>query len=386
MTLDGNSRSALMAILLVATLGFVGCSPLLEDSYGRSRGDSINGTGVFSGLIKARGHEVRAAVRLTDELRDWADVIVRFGAMPGPPPVDEANWYNNWLSSNFDNHLIYIPRDYDATHDYWSLAAEQLTTEASTRLRERIEQARDATQIKSPPGPSGLNPPKHASPQEWFEIESGKPSFVSKSLEGPWAEGVDPTAAAIPQHEVLKFDPKRTDLKTRLSGDQKPIASEWERPNGGKILVIGNGSFLLNAAIANPARRPLAHRVVEWVGLSEFDEGRTKNVAFVEGPFVMSKGSQEPSVFHLLTVPPFGWLAAQIFALALIACLAKAPRLGRPKNPEPSGADRPVAHPEALGALLYRTGQAGEARSILESYRRWRTNVASSASSSTKTP
>ena len=73
-------------------------------------------------------------------------------------------------------------------------------------------------------------------------------------------------------------------------------------------------------------------------------------------------------------------MVGQLFLLGLAGCLARAPRLGRARPEEPSGADRPVAHPEALGILLARTGQAREARAILESYRKWRTGPVSRGS------
>jgi hypothetical protein len=126
--------------------------------------------------------------------------------------------------------------------------------------------------------------------------------------------------------------------------------------------------------------------VVDWAGYSgqevEGDAGLTepKRVAFVEGAFVMAGEAQTPSVFMLLNVSPFGRVAAQLLVLGLVACLARAPRLGRARPEEPSGADRPVAHPEALGALLARTGQAREARVVLESYRRWRSKPSSRGS------
>ncbi|MBV8608874.1 MAG: hypothetical protein JO034_15625, partial [Singulisphaera sp.] len=79
-----------------------------------------------------------------------------------------------------------------------------------------------------------------------------------------------------------------------------------------------------------------------------------------------------PSVFELLRVAPFGWVAAQMLALGLAACMARAPRLGRPRPEAPTDEDRPAAHPEALGALLAKTRQAADARAILDTYRRWR--------------
>ena len=376
-----HRRLCVISVALFLAAGFSGCAPRLDERYGRSKGESLNGTGVFAGLVRTRGHEVRTALRLTDELSEWANVIVRLAPFPGTPHVEEADWYNAWLSSDPENRLIYIPRDYDATGDYWTLALSQLPPNAPARLRERIEEAKAETQIQAPLGGGIGTPPKTANVSEWFEVETGKPSFVSQKLGGPWADELDPAKVSISQHAVLKLDPKRPGRDTLLSGDDKPIAVEWNRPNGGKILVIGNASFLLNATIANKARRPLTERVVHWIGKSTYFDPFRKNVAFVEGSFVTSTGSAEPSVFHLLQVPPFGWIGAQILVLALIACLAKAPMLGRPKLAEPSGADRPVAHPEALGALLFRTRQAGEARTILEAYRKWRGNPPASPGS-----
>src|SRR5262245_38549861 len=87
---------------------------------------------------------------------------------------------------------------------------------------------------------------------------------------------------------------------------------------------------------------------VRWVG----DE--PLHVAFVEGRHLLSGPAVEPSVFSLLTIRPFGWVVAQLLVLGLVACLARAPRLGRPRPEPSSGEDRPAAHPEALGALLAR--------------------------------
>ena len=95
-------------------------------------------------------------------------------------------------------------------------------------------------------------------------------------------------------------------------------------------------------------------------------------VAFVEGSFVLDDPPAQPSVFGLLKVPPFGWLAAQLLVLGLAVCLARAPRLGRPRPDPPSGEDRPASHPEALGTLWERTGAADDARAALQAYRRWR--------------
>lgn len=66
-------------------LGVSGCGSDLDATYGKSRGTSLNGTSVLARMLRDSGHEVRTAIRLNDELADWAEGIVRFAPYPGPP-------------------------------------------------------------------------------------------------------------------------------------------------------------------------------------------------------------------------------------------------------------------------------------------------------------
>ena len=374
-----TTRRRLAWVLTLATLpAAAGCGGHLDPSYGRSRSTAVNGTALFADRLRAEGHEVRAAVRLTDELRDWADVVVRFAPEPGPPPKDEAAWYRTWLAREPGRRLLYVPRDYDATGEYWSRALDDLPEGATGRTRERISEARDEAEKWVSRLPTPVIDKKKDDPgRPLFEVKQGKPATVCKTLAGPWAKGLDPEKAAITRHETLK----KEGADVLLSGDDEPLAVAWEQDGGGRVLVADGGTFLLNLPALNPARRPLVDRAADWVGAGYDDEDgddpesletEPKRVAFVEGGFVSAEAMSTPSLFDLLQVPPFGRVAAQVLALALAACLALAPRLGRARPEPPSGADRPVAHPEALGSLLSRTGRAGEARAILDAYRHWR--------------
>jgi hypothetical protein len=82
-----------------------GCATGPDATYGRSRGESLNGTQTLAALFRAEGHEVRTARRLTSELDDWADTIVRFAPRPGPPEREEAAWYDDWLDHDRDRTL-----------------------------------------------------------------------------------------------------------------------------------------------------------------------------------------------------------------------------------------------------------------------------------------
>jgi hypothetical protein len=364
-------RGVALALLALGMLVLSGCSAGVETAYGRVRKASVNGTGILAELFRERGHTVRPAVRLTDELSDWSNVIVRFAPRPGPPDREEAAWYVNWMTAQDGRRVIYVPRDFDARADYWSQVVDGLPKGADPKPRERAEKLRDKAKDWAKHLPPESKTP--AEPLDWFAVEGAKTlPEVCRTLTGPWAAGVDPEAAALTRHATLKIEAETV----LLAADGLPLVIEWTRFNESRVLVVANGSFLLNATLLNRARRPLARRVVDWVGA---DPAR---VAFVEGSSVLKDPDEGRSIFGLLTVPPFGWIAAQMLALGLAACLARAPRLGRARPDPPSGEDRPVAHPEALGALLARTRQAADARAILDAYRRWRHPGRSSGSSS----
>lgn len=351
-------RAAALALLLL----LAGCSAELETEYGHVRGESLNGTGALAELFRARGQDVRAAVRFTDELEEWADVIVRFAPYPGPIAKDEAEWYAHWLDGDAERRLVYVVRDYDAQPDYWTEVLTHLPPDTPRTRRERVER-----RLQDARNWSDHLPPRAketAAAVDWFDVRRAVgPPAVCKTLAGPWAQGVHAGSAALVRHDTLKLDAEHVLLK----GDGDVLVMEWTRYNTSRVLVAANGSFLVNGALLNKARRTLAERLAAWA--DDDDEGL--RVAFLEGRFAATEAN--PSLWSILRrLWEFRWIAFQMLLLGLAVSLARAARLGRPRPDQPSGGDRPVAHPEALGALLARSRQAGDARATLETYRRWR--------------
>ena len=358
---------------LVLFAGLVGCGPTdVETTYGRSRGKSINGTNAFADLIRARGHTVRAAIRYNETLGAWAKVLVRFAPHPGPPSKDEAEWLAGWLAVEPGRKLVYVPRDFDTGPEFWATMLAALPSTASDAERKKVETRRAESQswpIELPDCPKEV-----AKADDWFGTEPIDPKnrntvAICRNLIGPWSEGVDPVAAALPKHEILRAENNEIVL---LSGDDGKLAVTWTlrddsgENDQGNVLVVANGSFLLNAGLLNKARRPLANRVVDWIG-----DG-PDHVAFVEGASVLADDATETSMFHLLTVEPFNWVTAHLGVFGALLCLSLAAAIGRPR-PEPLGeVERPSAHPIALGAILARTRQAEVAQELIAAYRRWR--------------
>ena len=366
-----NPQNLAIRLLLLGlasiSIGCIGQEPEVDRTYGRTYGSSINGTGAFADLLRSRGHEVRVAVRANETLADWADVLVRFSPVPGIPDVDEGDWLDDWLKAKPGRRVVYIPHDYDAEAEFWeSIRLAQPTGTDPSSLR-KIEKRRD--DAKSWVGDLPPRSKSAADPVEWFNVTtSSKGPEVCRTLEGPWAEGVDARAAGLVLHERLR--PEREE-NVLLSGDGSPMAIGWTLDNRSEVLVLANASFLLNAPLVNRARRPLAGRVVDWIG-----DG-PRHVAFLEGRKVAVKpGDDEElsfSPFRLLQVFPFDWIGGHVLAFLGVLALSYAVRLGRASPEAPSGVERPSAHPEALGALMAKTGRVDAARFLLEAYRRWRT-------------
>jgi len=361
MRLGRTLRLLAATVTTVIALGVSGCGSDLDATYGKGRGTSLNGTSVLTRMLRESGHEVRTAIRLNDELAGWAEGIVRFAPYPGPPARDEAAWYGHWLAAGPDRWLIYVVRDFDTVAEYWKSVRDDLTDSSGASRRAEAEQKHNAASdwVAKLPPKSKLT----ADLDEWFACETAwNPPRVCAKLAGPWAAGIDAAAAGLTVHEPLKT----AHGLILLEGDGKPLVIDRVIGHG-RVLIIANGSFLLNEAVVNQARRPLAELVIQWAARE------AKPVALVEGAFVLGGDAAMPTIWDLLhRVPSLRWVAIQLGLAALLASLARAPRLGRPRPDPPSGADRPAEHALALGALLARAKAAPEARELLDHYQRWR--------------
>lgn len=357
MTTHSGSRAG---VLLIA-LATAGCGQGPETEYGGSRGASVNGVSAFRSLLENRGHQTRAALHLGDQVSEWAEVIVRFAPQPGAPDKDEAEWYDFFLMDEPDLAVVYIPCDFDAAAEYWTAVLDRPETMDADQINEaqssRDEAARWVDRlpdkVKSP-APAGI----------WFTTgpAAGSPR-IAKGLSGPWSTGVDPAAAQIMVHEPLKGQGARV----LLEADHAPFVLERRHEEGGRLLVIANGAFLLNAALANPGRRPLTERVADWIG------PEPRRIAFVEGFAPLAELSEGPTLWGLLArLDGLRMVAIHLAAAGLAAALYRAPRLGRPREPDLSWGGRPAAHAEALGALLARAPDRDVAHEILADYDRWR--------------
>ena len=205
-----------------------------------------------------------------------------------------------------------------------------------------------------------------------------EPRHVTTELNGPWSEGIDVARTDIrtqgllqtpTRPELLKlwnntepFVDQQPDYEVLLGNGKTTLVSRVTKPawGDGQVIVVTNGSFLLNLPLVNHEHRKLAGHLIR-----ECDLG-TK-VAFLEsapgGPAVVDSAHQ-PS-------PPESTrrralLAAHWFVLGLVYCFCIYPIFGRPKSLPDDTPSEFVQHVEALGELLERTQDEPFARKQIE--------------------
>ncbi len=372
------------ACLLALTVGLSGCrdSSAVQTAYGHRRGEagkSVNGTRVLSDMFDAAGFRVYTWKYLSSRL-DGFDAILWAPDDFELPTQEVRDYFDKWLASADPKTLVYIGRDYDAAVAYWD------DIWASAPADQRLEIWRRRARAAGQHATQRLNLPKDPDAAcEWFTVLRDEPPRVARELSGPWADGIDAARTDIRVQGLLQ-PPSEAELKkllnvqaddyaeiayfrtptfeVLLSDGDRPLVTRVTKPGWGnsQILVVANGSFLLNMPLVNHEHRKLAGRLVEACRPG-------KKVAFLEtsagGPTVSDTGEQAPPADAMRRRVV---LAAHWFVLGLVYCFAVFPIFGRPKPLSNESTSEFSQHVDALGELLEETRDVAFAHNQLAHY------------------
>ena len=370
------TRCRVLAPLALAacSLLLVGCGERVPTTYGRREGQaatSLNGTRVLGDMFKAAGHRVRSRQYLTPSL-EHADVIVWFPDDFEPPTAEVEQWLTDWLTyGDYDDPtrvLIYVGRDFDAAPDYW----QKMQTQPPPGLKQ--EYARRLSEAQSEA--AARQPAKLARPEtdDWFKFDINPPQTTVKSLTGGWADGIDASQVEIERNARLVPLDNEYEL---LLGDanREPLVSEYhylgydESDPFGRLILIENGSWLLNARLVNHEHRKLAGRLVDSIGSDP------RMVVFLQsepgGPTIADSdpSSQPPMGLQMFRVWPIGAVLTQLAALGIVYALMKWPIFGTPNRLSRSSNTDFGSHVSALGRLLSYGRSRSHAINLLRLYR-----------------
>ena len=335
----------------------------LDDTYGR-RGASVNGTGVLAEMFDAAGHNVSHWRFMTPSLAE-ADTIVWVPDDFHPPHDDAQRWIDDWLRAESDRTLIYVGRDFDAAPLYWRKAKPLAPQNLKTEFEIRAQEAESAA--------GGWRPVKleRTAWPTFFELDDEADPTDVTTLAGPWAEGIDASQAEITRH--TRMYPILTDRKLLTTGDGEALVSEtavvasWYGRS--RLILIENGSWLLNLPLVNHEHRKLAGRLVDSIGPS------SQRVVFLEsdagGPPISDRDPSldPPTGFALFGVWPIGVLLTQLALLGIVYACAQWPIHGVPDAGGRPSLTNFRAHISALGELLRETRDRDFATATLSRYR-----------------
>ncbi len=368
-------------ILLLLLITITGCEPKEEvfSDYGHRSGytqTSLNGTRTLGQLFHRAGHSVRSWQYLSPSL-DEADVLVWAPDDFEPPSLEVQNWLVRWLTdvrpAKQPRVLVYIGRDFDAAPDYWKRMQVQPPVGLKKEYARRLSEA----QIKAARNRPGKLQKTEC--EAWFDFDpSATQSTTVQGLIGPWARGIDASKAEIVWQTRLTPDAESANL---LLADENglPLVSEityetlgslQDDADRGRVILVENGSFLLNSPLVNHEHRKLAGKLVAHVGPA------SKRVVFLESgegglEIRGSDPSREPPTgLSLFRVWPIGAALTQLAALGIVFALMKWPLFGLPR-PLPRRATTDFgSHIAALGRLLCDTKDRDHAIRLIHLYRR----------------
>ncbi|MFO7906995.1 MAG: hypothetical protein R6U98_30340 [Pirellulaceae bacterium] len=364
----------LIVILMLILAGCGDSGERLITDYGRRRGSaasSVNGTTVLAEMFRKAGGRPATVVNLSSNLEHY-DVIIWAPDDFEIPRKDARVFLEKWLKSKAGGTLVYIGRDYDAACAYWQPMIP------NSPAAERREVMRRLAEVQAAHSRARLHMPREAC-CEWFVMRRDYPGRHVDVLDGPWSEGIDakqsrvwsqgrldiPTDAELTTffEDNPEFGPGRPRYTELLGGPRETLAfrvrkSTWKTS---QVLVVANGSFLLNLPLVNDQHRRLAGRLISECRPFE-------NVAFLEsqpgGPPVVGESKPADETAKRSRV----LLAAHWLILGLVFCFHVFPIFGRPKSIE----TEPVAdfgeHVDAMATLLEGTGDKAYAERQLKRY------------------
>jgi hypothetical protein len=313
-----------------------------------------------------------------------ADVIVWAPNDFQLPPSEAQEWLDNWLRESYgEKVLVYIGRDYDDAVRYWTFVRDNTPPERLPQVHRRLADAVADTRTARNKIPTSAEWP------EWFTIDGTTNRQQVRSLAGPWATGVDARRVEIERHSHIV---PHADAEVLLStGDGDPLVSEivfewdgttwtsedWQARDelppdevaDSRLIIVENGSFLLNRPLVNHEHRKLAGQLIAHVGPPR------KHVVFLQsfpgGPPVRDTDptGRPPSGLAMFTVWPLSGVLVHVAALGIVFALARWPIFGVPQRPRRQSLTDFGAHVEAVGKLLEKMGDSSHALSLLRSYR-----------------
>ncbi|RCS52802.1 hypothetical protein DTL42_08180 [Bremerella cremea] len=383
-------RTNHLLVLLLVMLGLVlaGCgkqSGGLPTTYGKRSGNagaSVNGTKVLSEMFRSAGYWVKSYSVVSPSLLK-NDVIVWVPESFEGPNYEFQQVILNWLAEKDGRTFIYIGRDFDASVQYWEEAIQKVPPEQKLdTMRQRSLAIQDFDELR--------NFIAEEEDYYFFKTERDAPRRVAKSLRGPWAKDIDAsktnivlrtrilpatTDALYEGYDTLDSDEPPVyaveDIDVLLSSRGEAIVTRMGSDySDSQLILVTNGSFLLNLPLVNPEHRKLAAKLVNQC---DRDSYSPETVAFLEtGDYVDIRRADDTtdatSGWEWLSKWPLNLVGLQMAWWMIVLCFALYPIFGRPKQLPAAETSDFKKHIDSVGDLLEATDDHAYAQLRLQQY------------------
>ncbi len=363
----------LTAIAAVSLLVLCGCEEQLETGYGRAFGTgystSVNGTMVFQRMVKGSRRDVDRYGRISPRWQKY-QTVYWFPDGFAAPDDETLDRIEAWLAADWNRTLVLVGRDFNAESLYWEWLREQADDDPDRELeRGLVDAITGDLSIQNRVGHRDC---------DWYQTRTF-PFQRATQLNGPLAKGIDTSRtdlrfSSLPLPGDLKVNGSFRDYQVEilLTIDSIPFCYSLQKDGWpqSRIIVVGNGSFLLNLPLTVGEHQKLADNLIQYVNQHDPEFG---DVLFIEsGPQIPYSENEDTdhSKWMWITSRPLRYIIPNILFWCLLLCFVYFPIFGRPRRIERQATADFRDHILALAALMSKTRSRKEPDTWIEEYRR----------------
>ena len=380
--------SQLTCLFLIACLSVTsGCGGYVqpvETKYGKvnEQPRSINSTSLFAARLEELGYDVTIRNRISPKINEF-NTVFWFPENVRCPSDEATQAIEEWMDKGYrPRTLVYVGADYRADEDYYRAAQKQVAPKLKAESQRLLSEAQLATQNRRNSWQANASWPDWSNTKcDWFDIEVIKPPKHSNLLARPMADNAILSVAPELPVEVM-MSPKQSaakwEVESLLSVDGEDMVYRLSDNNSSQIIVVQNGSFLVNLAAAYPNKQALADQLVaEATSLNEDDYGYGYGYGFSQQILILESEYEIPirntdfvnqNLWAWIAEEPLCYIVPHALLWGVLFCFVYFPIFGRPKRLPKQSTTSFGNHINAIAKQLSKSSSKEHARRTVEQY------------------
>jgi len=353
----------------------------LETRYGKvnEQPRSINSTSLFAERLEELGYDVTIRNRISPKINEF-NTIFWFPEHVRCPSDEATQAIEEWMDKGYGNRtLVYVGADYRADEDYYRAAQKRVAPSLQAESQRLLSEAQLATQARRSYRPDNTQ-------CDWFDIEVIKPAKHSNLLTGVMADNsLLDVAPELPVEAVMtpKQSTSQWEVEPLLTVDGEDLVYRladtsytYNQTTPNQIIVVQNGSFLVNFAAIDPNKQALADQLVaEATSLNEDDYGYgygfSQQILILESEYdipIRNTDFVNQNSWAWIAEEPLCYIVPHALLWGVLFCFVYFPIFGRPKNSPKKSTTSFGNHIDAIAKQLSKSSSKAHARRTVKQY------------------